>query len=63
MDRSHICIFIQNFDKDILQPSVFFSCRKHFIEGHHTIPVSELEEGQLARIEDIFLVCSICHRM
>ncbi|RZI50022.1 hypothetical protein EW027_17780 [Aeribacillus pallidus] len=28
MDRSYICIFIQNFDKDILQHSVIFSCKK-----------------------------------
>ncbi|MDG4850914.1 HNH endonuclease, partial [Peribacillus frigoritolerans] len=34
-----------------------------FIEGHHTIPVSELEEGQITRVEDIALVCSNCHRM
>ncbi|MGG0788271.1 HNH endonuclease [Peribacillus simplex] len=34
-----------------------------FIEGHHTIPVSELEEGQTTKIEDIAIVCSNCHRM
>jgi putative restriction endonuclease len=34
-----------------------------FIEGHHTIPVSELEEGQKTKIEDIALVCSNCHKM
>ncbi len=34
-----------------------------FIEGHHTIPVSELEEGQRTRIEDIAIVCSNCHKM
>lgn len=34
-----------------------------FIEGHHTIPVSELEDGQVTRIEDIAIVCSNCHRM
>ena len=28
IDHIRICIFIQNFDKDILQHSVFFSCRK-----------------------------------
>nr|WP_285767537.1 HNH endonuclease [Peribacillus sp. SI8-4] len=36
---------------------------ENFIEGHHTIPVSELEEGQITRVEDIALVCSNCHRM
>ncbi|WP_445678211.1 HNH endonuclease [Psychrobacillus sp. FSL W7-1493] len=34
-----------------------------FIEGHHIIPVSELEEGQSTRVEDIALVCSNCHKM
>lgn len=34
-----------------------------FIEGHHTIPVSELEEGDKTRVEDIVLVCSNCHKM
>ena len=34
-----------------------------FIEGHHTIPVSELNEGHITRIDDIALVCSNCHRM
>lgn len=34
-----------------------------FIEGHHTIPVSELQEGQKTRVEDIAIVCSNCHRM
>jgi len=34
-----------------------------FIEGHHTIPVSELEDGQSTRVEDIALVCSNCHKM
>ncbi|PEF41608.1 restriction endonuclease [Bacillus sp. AFS094228] len=34
-----------------------------YIEGHHTIPVSELEEEQVTRVEDIAMVCSNCHRM
>lgn len=34
-----------------------------FIEGHHTIPVSELVEGQNTNVEDIALVCSNCHKM
>jgi putative restriction endonuclease len=34
-----------------------------FIEGHHTTPVSELEDGQKTRVEDIAIVCSNCHRM
>ena len=34
-----------------------------FIEGHHTKPVSELEEGEHTKIEDITMVCSNCHKM
>lgn len=34
-----------------------------FIEAHHTIPVSELNENSTTKIEDIALVCSNCHRM
>ncbi|WP_370013916.1 HNH endonuclease [Peribacillus sp. B2I2] len=34
-----------------------------FIEGHHTVPVSHLEEGQVTKVEDIAIVCSNCHRM
>jgi hypothetical protein len=34
-----------------------------YIEAHHTVPVSELEETSLSRIEDIAMVCSNCHRM
>lgn len=36
---------------------------KDFIECHHTIPVSELEEGAATKISDVVLVCSNCHRM
>ncbi|WP_144467670.1 HNH endonuclease [Bacillus toyonensis] len=34
-----------------------------FIEGHHTIPVSQLKEGEKTKIEDIIMVCANCHRM
>lgn len=36
---------------------------KDFIEGHHTIPISQLKEGEKTRLEDIIMVCSNCHRM
>lgn len=36
---------------------------KNYIEAHHTIPVSEMEEGSKTKVEDIVLVCSNCHRM
>lgn len=34
-----------------------------YIEGHHTVPISQMEEGDVTAIEDIALVCSNCHRM
>jgi hypothetical protein len=34
-----------------------------FIEGHHTIPISETAGEYHAKVEDIALVCSNCHRM
>lgn len=34
-----------------------------FIEGHHIIPVSEMEEGHITKPEEITLLCSNCHRM
>lgn len=34
-----------------------------FIEGHHTLPMSALEEEVKTKINDIALVCSNCHRM
>ncbi|TBV25540.1 restriction endonuclease [Meridianimaribacter sp. CL38] len=36
---------------------------KGFIEGHHSKPVSELEENEKTKIEDIVMVCSNCHKM
>lgn len=34
-----------------------------YIEGHHIIPVSELNEGDKTDVKDILLVCANCHRM
>lgn len=34
-----------------------------YIEGHHTIPVSELKEDDKTKPEDIILLCSNCHKM
>lgn len=34
-----------------------------YIEGHHIIPVSEMEDGHITKPEDIALLCSNCHRM
>ena len=34
-----------------------------FIEAHHTVPVSTLQEETETKVSDIALVCSNCHRM
>ncbi|WP_084034529.1 HNH endonuclease [Anaerobacillus alkalilacustris] len=39
------------------------SVGKNYLEGHHIIPLSETKEPYEAKIEDIVLVCSNCHRM
>lgn len=36
---------------------------KDFIEGHHTIPISMLENETVIKSTDILMVCSNCHRM
>jgi predicted HNH restriction endonuclease len=36
---------------------------KDFIEGHHTIAVTEMQPGHKTKIEDIAMLCSNCHRM
>lgn len=34
-----------------------------FIEGHHTVPVSDMEPDHRTKPEEIAMVCSNCHRM
>jgi putative restriction endonuclease len=34
-----------------------------FIEAHHRVPWSELNENTLTRIVDLAMVCANCHRM
>jgi hypothetical protein len=34
-----------------------------YIEAHHIVPVSELDENSTTRVEDLALVCANCHRM
>lgn len=36
---------------------------KDFIEGHHTIPVSEMSSNHKTKVEDIAMLCANCHRM
>lgn len=43
---------------------VYGELGKGFIEGHHIVPISELDSsGEITRVEDIILLCSNCHRM
>lgn len=39
------------------------SIGKDFIEGHHTIPVSEMTPSHKTKIEDIAMLCANCHRI
>lgn len=50
---------ICNFDFE----QIYGEIGKDFIEGHHIVPVSELNEGDKTKVEDIVLVCSNCHKM
>lgn len=34
-----------------------------FIEGHHTLPISELKGEVKTKVKDVALVCSNCHKM
>lgn len=36
---------------------------KDFIEGHHTIAVSEMSAQHTTKVEDIAMLCSNCHKM
>jgi 5-methylcytosine-specific restriction protein A len=42
---------------------VYGEIGKDFIEGHHTIPVSEMKDGHITKPEEIALLCANCHRM
>lgn len=36
---------------------------RNYIEAHHRIPISELEEGEATNISDLSALCSNCHRV
>lgn len=36
---------------------------KNYIEGHHTKPISELDDDTIISTDDIKMVCSNCHSM
>jgi predicted HNH restriction endonuclease len=43
--------------------AVYGELGRDFIEAHHTVPVSQLDEASKTSVSDIALVCSNCHRM
>jgi hypothetical protein len=43
--------------------TIYGTIGEGFIEGHHLIPVSEMQEGDETKPSDILLVCSNCHKM
>ena len=43
--------------------SVYGPIGENFIEGHHTIPVSQMPLGYKTSPKEIALLCSNCHRM
>lgn len=59
--KNHKGLFCEacGFDFELIYGTI----GKDFIEGHHTIPVSQMRENHLTKPEDIVLLCSNCHRM
>ena len=43
--------------------STYGQIGKDFIEGHHTIAVSDMKQDHKTKPEDIAILCSNCHRM
>ncbi|GAB5537170.1 MAG: hypothetical protein Rubg2KO_34190 [Rubricoccaceae bacterium] len=43
--------------------AVYGDLGRGFAECHHTVPVSELREGQTTRLTDLSILCANCHRM
>lgn len=43
--------------------AVYGEIGKDFIEAHHIKPVSEMQDGDKSRVEDMVMLCSNCHRM
>jgi 5-methylcytosine-specific restriction protein A len=43
--------------------NIYGEIGKDFIEGHHTIAVSEMTTDHKTKVEDIAMLCANCHRM
>lgn len=47
-----------------LQPETLYdTLGERCIEGHHTIPIEELQPDSITRVEDMAMVCASCHRI
>ena len=46
-----------------IELSAIYNIDDNFIEGHHEIPISKVEENSITRPEDIVMLCPNCHRM
>ena len=42
---------------------VYGNIGSDYIEAHHTIPVSEMKDGDKTKVKDMAFVCANCHRM
>lgn len=42
---------------------VYGSIGQDYIEGHHTVPVSQMKANHTTKVQDIAMLCSNCHRM
>lgn len=47
-----------------LEPEILYDeLGERCIEGHHTIPIEELQPDSITRVEDMAMVCASCHRI
>lgn len=62
-----ICLAVKGYKCSVCGldfKSVYGHIGEHFIEVHHSIPVSEMENGHVVDpIKELFPVCSNCHAM
>ncbi len=58
-NNNHLFCEICGFDFE----RVYGNLGKDFIEAHHMKPVSQMNDNEKTRVEDILMVCSNCHSM
>ena len=57
----HGRLFCQVCDFDF--EKIYGQVGKEFIEGHHTVAVSDMAPDHKTKVEDIAMLCANCHRM